>query len=205
MTFTPHNITQRGRDLLTLIRISGKKGINRAELATTLKHRLENVEYAQLNLLEAAGFITVEILNLVGNPNVEFVYRQTVPNNPAIQILIVDDREIMRRGLTALFADYGDLTLMGEAANGQEAIDFCALAQPDIILMDLGLPVLDGITATALIRKAYPLIKVLIFSDSKDVAQIKKGLESGAIGFIRKNISGKALVVVIRATMIKDD
>jgi hypothetical protein len=72
-----NNITQKGRDLLTLIHDAGGDGITRKALTDALKRRLDHADYAQLNSLEATGFITVEFLTIAGHPNVEFVYRET--------------------------------------------------------------------------------------------------------------------------------
>jgi two-component system, NarL family, response regulator LiaR len=128
-----------------------------------------------------------------------------LPDNPVIQILVVDDHEIVRMGLATVFANYADLELIGEAANGQEAVDFCARLQPDVILMDLSMPVMDGVTATRIICQAYPPIKVLIFSNSGGFERIQTAIDAGATGYMRKNVSSAEMVVVIRAAVFSDN
>jgi DNA-binding NarL/FixJ family response regulator len=121
--------------------------------------------------------------------------------NPDIEVLVVDDHETVRLGLAPLFATYPDIKLIGEAANGQEAVDFCARLQPDVILMDLSMPVMDGITATQIICQAHPLIVVLIFSNSGGFERIQKGIEAGAKGYMRKNVSSAEMALVIRSAV----
>jgi DNA-binding NarL/FixJ family response regulator len=116
-----------------------------------------------------------------------------------VQILIVDDHEIVRLGLTTALAGYPDLHVIGQAANGQEAVDFCAHIQPDLILMDLSMPVMNGIIATGMICSAYPLIVVLIFTASGDLHHIEKAVEVGARGYMLKSATVAEVVVVIRA------
>jgi DNA-binding NarL/FixJ family response regulator len=116
-----------------------------------------------------------------------------------IQVLVVDDHEMVRASLATLFANSDDLVLMGEAANGQEAVDFCVLRQPDLILMDLNMPGMGGIEATRIICQAHPLMKVLILSNSGTFESIQTAIEAGAKGFIRKNVTGAEIVVVMRA------
>jgi two-component system, NarL family, response regulator LiaR len=125
--------------------------------------------------------------------------------NRVIQILIVDDHEIVRLGLATAFARYPDLNLIGEATNGQEAVDFCARLQPDFILMDLSMPVMDGITATRIICAAYPLIVVLVFTGSGDLDHIQKAVNAGAKGYMRKSALVAEVVVVIRSAFMNNN
>lgn len=125
--------------------------------------------------------------------------------NSFIEVLVVDDHEIVRLGLASLFATYTDIRLIGEAANGQEALDFCNHLQPDVILMDLTMPVMDGITATRIISKKYPRITVIVFSNSGGFARIQKAIDAGAVGYIRKTVPVAEIAVVIRAAVFSDN
>lgn len=128
-----------------------------------------------------------------------------MPKNAFIEVLIVDDHEIVHMGLASLFATYPDIKLIGQAANGQEAVDFCTRLQPDVILMDLTMPVMDGISATRIIHQTYPHIHVLIFSNSGGFERIQKAIDAGAIGYIRKNVPVAEIAVVIRAAVFSDN
>jgi DNA-binding NarL/FixJ family response regulator len=126
-------------------------------------------------------------------------------NHPIIQVLIVDDHEMVRRGLAMVLAEYEDIKLMGQVANGQEAVDFCSRMQPDVILMDLSMPVMDGITATQFICKVYPHIMIVILTSSGGSERIQNALEAGAKGYMRKNVPVAEIVVAIRAAVFTDN
>jgi NarL family two-component system response regulator LiaR len=115
-----------------------------------------------------------------------------------IRVLIVDDHDILRMGLTAFVENNDDMVMVGEARNGQEAIDLCRSLHPDVVLMDLGMPVMDGMTATAIITQEFPLIQIIVltstFSDEKREAAFK----AGASAYFRKNISIETLATAIR-------
>jgi two-component system, NarL family, response regulator LiaR len=125
--------------------------------------------------------------------------------NRVIQILIVDDHEIVRLGLMTAFARYADLQVIGEAANGQEAVDFCNDLQPDLILMDLSMPVMGGITAIRMICAAYPLITVLVFTASGDLDSIQEAVSLGAKGYMRKSAPVAEVVIVVRAAVFNEN
>lgn len=116
-----------------------------------------------------------------------------------IQVLIVDDHAMLRKGLAAFLMSYSDLKLVGEAANGEEALVLCDTLRPDIVLMDLMMPVMGGITATRLIRKQYPEIQVIILTSFGEERLIKEVLEAGAISYLFKKIAADDLVKAIRA------
>jgi len=127
------------------------------------------------------------------------------PKNAVIEVLVVDDHAAERMAVATVFETHLDLRLIGEAANGQEAVDFCLNQQPDVILMDLNMPVMNGISATRIICQAYPLIKILIFSNSGSFEQIRTAIEAGAKGYMRKNVSSAEMVVTIRASVFSDN
>ena len=81
-----------------------------------------------------------------------------------IKILLVEDQKLMRIGIKSLFSDYPDLEIIGEAVNGKEAVEKAKLIKPDIVLMDIGLPNIDGIEATGRIKDFNPDVKILIFT-----------------------------------------
>lgn len=115
-----------------------------------------------------------------------------------IRILIADDHSITRSGIKTLISVYDDLTLVGEAANGAEAITMCDEVSPDVILMDINMPVIDGIEATVKIREKYPNIKIIALTSYVDKKLVKDILKAGAISYIIKNISPDELVKTIR-------
>ena len=121
------------------------------------------------------------------------------PQVPNIRIMIVDDQAVVRSGLTAFLSIYDDLILVGEANDGAKAVNLCAQLRPDVVLMDLVMPNIDGAAATESIRKHYPNIQVIALTSFKEDELIKRVLEAGAIGYLLKNISADELADAIRA------
>lgn len=115
-----------------------------------------------------------------------------------IKILIADDHSITRQGLKTALSVYDDLEVAGEAANGKEAVEICRKTGPDVILMDLEMPVLGGIEATGTIRDRYPDIRVIALTSFSGKKMIKGALRAGAISYIQKNILADELAQVIR-------
>ena len=115
-----------------------------------------------------------------------------------IRILIADDHLITRNGIKTFISVYDDLTLVGEAANGAEAITMCDEVSPDVILMDIDMPVIDGIEATVKIREKCPNIKIIALTSYVDKKLVTGILKAGAISYIIKNISPDELVKTIR-------
>ncbi len=115
-----------------------------------------------------------------------------------IRILIADDHSITRSGLKTILSVYDDLSLVGEAKNGVEAIDMCNKVNPDVVLMDLDMPVMDGVMATIKIRKKYPNIKIIALTSFVDKQLVRDALNAGAISYIIKNISPDELTSSIR-------
>jgi serine phosphatase RsbU (regulator of sigma subunit)/DNA-binding NarL/FixJ family response regulator len=116
--------------------------------------------------------------------------------NP-VRIAIVDDHAIVRRGLSAILNTNDQLKLVGEAEDGQEAIDLCELAQPEVVLMDLIMPRMDGIEATRIIHQRWPHIQVLVLTSFTEKEMIQGALDAGARGYLLKNVKGRDLVDAI--------
>ncbi len=121
-----------------------------------------------------------------------------ITENP-IRVVIVDDHAMLRKGLAVFLLSYGDLRLVGEAANGEEALVVCAEKHPNIVLMDLMMPIMDGVTATRLIRRDYPDIQVIALTSFGEETLIKSVLEAGAISYLFKKVSADDLAKAIRA------
>ena len=113
--------------------------------------------------------------------------------------MIVDDHDIVRRGLAMFLSGFDDLMFIGEASNAPDAIRICGEIRPDVILMDMFLPNLDGITLTHTIRSQYPNVQVVILTSAKDEALVQAALRAGAIGYMLKNISVMEMAETIRA------
>jgi NarL family two-component system response regulator LiaR len=119
-----------------------------------------------------------------------------------IRVLIVDDHAMLRKGLEVFLLSYPDLQLVGEAANGKEALTLCADLKPDIVLMDLMMPIMDGITATRHIHNDFPEVRVIVLTSFGEERLIKNVLEAGAISYLFKKVSADNLALAIRAAKI---
>ena len=124
---------------------------------------------------------------------------QTVIDNNRIRVMLVDDHAVVRSGLSAFLLAFDDLELIGEAADGQEALSLCNRIQPDVILMDLVMPRMDGATAIKAIRELYPYIQILALTSFKENDLVQSALKAGAIGYLLKNVSSDELARAIRA------
>jgi NarL family two-component system response regulator LiaR len=113
--------------------------------------------------------------------------------------MIVDDHNMVRRGLAAFLKVKADLELVGEASNGQEAVDLCEQVQPDVILMDLVMPEMDGTTATRVIRERWPNVQIIALTSFQDKELVRDVLQAGAISYLLKNVSVDDLTGAIRA------
>ena len=123
----------------------------------------------------------------------------TISSSQPIRVMLVDDHAMVRRGLATFLMAYDDLQLAGEAENGEAAIQLCAEILPDVILMDMAMPLMDGATATRAIRKKFPHIQVIALTSFKEGKVIQRALEAGAIGYLLKDVSADDLVRAIRA------
>jgi len=116
-----------------------------------------------------------------------------------IRVLVVDDHPMVRRGLATFLRVFDDLELAGEAASGQEAVQLCASIQPDVVLMDMVMPDMDGAAATRLIRRQSESVQVLALTSFKEEILVKSALQAGAIGYLLKDVSADELAQAIRA------
>jgi two-component system, NarL family, response regulator LiaR len=122
-----------------------------------------------------------------------------VRSQDQIHVLIVDDHAMLRKGLVVFLLSYADLKLVGEAVNGEDALALCAETHPDIVLMDLVMPIMDGVTATRRIRQNHPDIQVIALTSFGEETLIRDVLEAGAISYLFKQVSADDLVKAIRA------
>jgi NarL family two-component system response regulator LiaR len=113
--------------------------------------------------------------------------------------MVVDDHDMVRRGLATMLQVYDDLELAGEAADGEAAVGRCAELRPDVVLMDLLLPGLDGAAATAAVRARCPAVQVLALTSFREDDLVQRAIAAGAIGFLYKNVSADELADAIRA------
>ncbi len=116
-----------------------------------------------------------------------------------IRVMIVDDHTVVRGGLATFLLAYDDLELVGEASNGLEALTVCERCHPDVVLMDLMMPEMDGATATRLLRERFPTVQVIALTSFKEEDLVQGVLAAGAIGYLLKNISADELVNAIRS------
>ena len=116
-----------------------------------------------------------------------------------IRVMLVDDHAMVRRGLATFLKVYDDLQLAGEAESGEDAIRLCVEVLPDVILMDLSLPAMDGAAATRAIRQRFPQVQVLALTSFKEGKLVKNALEAGAIGYLLKDVTSDELAQAIRA------
>ncbi|MCO5182559.1 MAG: response regulator transcription factor [Anaerolineae bacterium] len=116
-----------------------------------------------------------------------------------IRLLLVDDQSLFREGLRTLLSVWPDLAVVGEASNGEEAIEQAQLLRPDVVLMDLRMPVLDGVAATQRIRQTVPTSQVIILTTFDDDEYVFEGLRAGAVGYLLKDVSSTKLVEAIRS------
>jgi NarL family two-component system response regulator LiaR len=122
-----------------------------------------------------------------------------IKDTKKINILVADDHEMVRHGLAGFLAAFPDFTLVGQAANGLHAVELCGQTTPDVVLMDLIMPEMDGVEATRQIRERYPSVHVLALTSAKDEVMINRALLAGAIGYLLKDISIHDLGNAIRA------
>ena len=118
-----------------------------------------------------------------------------------IRVLVVDDHRHIHDVITRVLMGISDISIVGQAANGSEAIRLCEEVRPNLILMDVVMPVMDGMQATERIREKYPDTKILVLSSFQDHESVHQLLRGGAVGYITKDALTNDLVNVIRTTM----
>lgn len=116
-----------------------------------------------------------------------------------IHIMLVDDHAVVRSGLGAFLSVNPELELVGEAENGEQAVVRAGILKPDVILMDLMMPVMDGVAATAAIRKQNPGIQIIALTSFQEDELVQNALKAGAVGYLMKNVSARELAAAIRA------
>jgi len=114
-----------------------------------------------------------------------------------IRVLLVDDHDMVRIGLKTVLATSDDMILVGEASDGEEAIELCERLQPHVVLMDLVMPKMDGVVATEVIHKRWPQIHIIALTSFKEKEYVEGALKAGAISYLLKNISTKELSTAI--------
>jgi NarL family two-component system response regulator LiaR len=116
-----------------------------------------------------------------------------------IRVMIVDDHAMVRTGLGTFLLVYEDLELVAEAGSGKEALQLCEEFQPDVILMDLVMPGMDGAATTQAVRERWPQVQVVALTSFKDREWVEKAMQAGAVGYLLKNVGADELADAIRA------
>jgi DNA-binding NarL/FixJ family response regulator len=114
--------------------------------------------------------------------------------------VLVDDQALFREGLETLLSVHADIQVVGQACSGQEAVEVAAQVDPDVVLMDVRMPVLDGVRATRLLKEARPECRVIVLTTFDDDEYIFDALRAGAAGYLLKDVPSARLVEAIRAT-----
>ena len=115
-----------------------------------------------------------------------------------IRVLLVDDHRMVRSGLAAFLSAFDDLELVGEAEDGQQAVQLCSERSPNVVLMDLVMPRMDGPAATRAIRERHPQIQVIALTSFEEEKLVQGVMEAGAIGYLLKSVSPDKLAEAIR-------
>jgi NarL family two-component system response regulator LiaR len=123
------------------------------------------------------------------------------PSGP-IRVLVVDDHAMVRKGLATFLRIKPDLELVGEASDGEEALRLCEQVQPDVVLMDLVMPKMDGTAATQAIRERWPQVQVIALTSFQERKLVREALQAGAISYLLKNVSVDELAEAIRAAHV---
>jgi two-component system, NarL family, response regulator NreC len=118
--------------------------------------------------------------------------------NSLTRILLTDDHTILRQGIRVLFENQPDLEVIGEATNGREAVEFVRELQPDVVLMDISMPEMNGLEATRLIKKEFPQIKVVILTMHETEEYLVQILQAGATGYVLKQAADRDLIEAVR-------
>jgi DNA-binding NarL/FixJ family response regulator len=122
-----------------------------------------------------------------------------IHNSAGIRVLAVDDHPLLRDGIAGLIADESDMTLVAEAANGREALEQFRVHRPDVTLMDLQMPEMNGVEATAAIRSEFPGARIIVLTTYAGDAQVALALSAGASGYLLKSAIRTDLLSTIRA------
>ncbi len=131
-------------------------------------------------------------------PNNSKKARPNIPSNP-VRVMIVDDHTMVRRGLSLFLKSYDDMLMVAEADGGEAAVELCASSQPEVVLMDMKMPGMDGVTATRLIHQKFPAVRIIALTSFKEANLIQSALQAGAIGYLLKDVTADELVRAIRS------
>ena len=115
-----------------------------------------------------------------------------------IRVMVVDDHGMVRRGIVAYLKSNADILVVGEAENGREALEACEQLAPNVILMDLTMPEMDGVTATRAIKQRWPHVQVIVLTSFPEKSLVQDAVQAGAISYLLKNVSGDDLAAAIR-------
>jgi len=113
--------------------------------------------------------------------------------NEPIRVMIVDDHMMMRTGLRYTLSSFDDLELVTEASSGPEAIEMCPSVKPDVILMDIVMPGMDGVDTTYKIKQSYPQIQIIALTSFQEKDMVERAIQAGAIGYLLKNVDAPVL------------
>ncbi len=116
-----------------------------------------------------------------------------------IRVMIVDDHLMVRKGISTFIKVFDDLELIGEADCGEKAVQFCNETEPDVVLMDLVMPGMDGASATHIIRQKHPSVQVIALTSFKEETLVLEAIQAGAISYLLKDVSADDLAQAIRA------
>ena len=115
-----------------------------------------------------------------------------------IKVLLVDDQTLIRQGIRLLLEIEADIQVVGQAANGREALQQVEILHPDVVLMDVRMPEMDGVTATRMLSERFPEVKVIILTTFEDDETVFEGLKAGAGGYLLKDISSEEMALAVR-------
>ncbi len=124
-----------------------------------------------------------------------------MPESPTIRVLLADDHGLVRRGIASLLADEPDIQVVGEASNGEEAIERARELMPDIILMDISMPRMNGLEATRRIKHDLPYVRIVMLTVSEEDRDLIEAVKSGAQGYLLKKLEPHTLADTIRGVM----
>ena len=124
---------------------------------------------------------------------------QSPPADFPIRVIIADDHEMVRRGLVLFLSTAADIAVVGQATNGAQAVRLCGDLRPDVVLMDIVMPEMDGVAATATIKKSHPDMQIIALTSFHDDALVPRVLQAGAIGYLLKDVAAEGIADAIRA------
>jgi DNA-binding NarL/FixJ family response regulator len=119
--------------------------------------------------------------------------------DPMTRVLLVDDHRLVRAGLTSLLAAAADIEVVGEAADGAHALEVAASVEADVVLMDLSMPIMDGVAATRRLLAEHPHLRIVILTSFSDQGRVRDALAAGAIGYVLKDCKPEELLAAVRS------